>query len=122
MPKGTLMRPLKLAAALVVLLSLPLLVLAAPTQTGYDFTVNFNGLPVGSLYQQPEQSLVWNSPLITKQFNGDKSGQLFGIVSCPGGVAGNCLQYRYIDGSIGVQTGLGPQYGVGEEWQVTFPA
>jgi hypothetical protein len=116
------MRPSKLAVHLVVLIPILLSALAASAQTGYDFTVNFSGLPVGSLYQQPEQSLVWNSPLITRQFNGDKSGQLFGIVSCPGGVAGNCLQYRYLDGSIGIQTGLGPQYGVGEEWQVKFPA
>jgi hypothetical protein len=115
------MRYAKFAAT--VFSALPLLLFAlAASATDYDFTADFNRLPVGSLYQQPEQSEVWDSPLITKQFNGDKSGKLFSIVSCPGGVSGNCLEYHYIKGSIGTQTGLGPQYGVGEEWQVKFPA
>ena len=119
------MRSFKIAATCVAVFALLWPALKAsghPALTTYDFTANFNSLPIGSLFQQPELSQVWNSPGIIQEFNGDKSGTLFSIVDCPGRPSNNCLQYRYPVGSIGTQTGLGPQYGVGEVWQVTFPA
>src|SRR5215510_10460251 len=76
---------------------------AGGSYVSYDFTADFNKLPVGP-YQITQQKKLWNDYHINNQRNRDLGPNLlFKIVSTPNG---NALQAFYPKGSIGTSVGI----------------